>query len=253
MFKNYLKVALRNIIRYKGYSFINIAGMAIGIACCILIFLYVQDELSYDRYHEKSQRTYRVTTRGVVGGNEFDMAISSAPLGATLVRDFPEVIETARFRNFGFPVLRFQDKVFSEERFFGADSTFFDIFTVVFLQGDAKTALTQPNTVVLTRSMANKYFGDENPIGKTLNADNRRDYEITGVVEDVPRNSHFHYDFLGSLATYADSRNTQWISNNYYTYIVLKEGATMEEVEDKIPDLVRKYVGPQIQQALGIS
>ena len=253
MFKNYLKVALRNIIRYKGYSFINIAGMAIGIACCILIFLYVQDELSYDRYHEKSQRTYRVTTRGVVGGNEFDMAISSAPLGATMVREFPEVMETARFRNFGFPVLRYKDKVFSEERFFWTDSTFFDLFTVVFLQGDAKTALTQPNTVVLTRSMANKYFGDENPIGKTLNADNRRDYEITGVVEDVPRNSHFHYDFLGSLATFADSRNTQWISNNYYTYIVLKEGATLEEVEDKIPDLVRKYVGPQIQQAVGFS
>ena len=113
MFKNYLKVALRNILRYKGYSFINIVGMAIGIACCILIFLYVQDELSYDRYHEKSQRTYRVTTRGVVGGNEFDLAISSAPVGATLVRDFPEVVEATRFRNFGFPVLRYKDKVFS--------------------------------------------------------------------------------------------------------------------------------------------
>ena len=116
------------------------------------------------------------------------------------MQEFPEVIQAARFRNFGYPVLRYKDKVFSEELYFPADSTIFEVFAIPFLRGNPKTALTQPNTVVITCSMAKKYFGDENPMGKTLIADNRRDWVVTGVVEDVPPNSHFHYDFL-ALAT----------------------------------------------------
>ncbi len=253
MLQNYFKIAFRNLLRHKGYSLINITGFALGIACCILIMLNVLDELSYDRFNEKSDRTHRVALSGRVGGNDFDIAVSCAPIGFTLVREFPEVEQATRIRNTGFPVIRYEDKVFSEERFWGGDSTFFDVFTTKFIAGTPEDALTKPNTVVLTQSTAQKYFGDENPMGKILNADNRTDWEVTGIVEDFPANSHFHFDFMGSLTTNGDSRSTIWLSNNYYTYIVLKEGAIPEQVEAKFPNLIKKYVGPQIQKIMGAS
>jgi len=253
MFKNYLKIAFRNLIRQKGYSFINITGLAIGIASCLLIFLYVQDELSYDRYNEKADRIYRVCIHGIVGSNEFNQTVTAAPMAQALVNDYPEVEAATRFWNFGYPVLRYKDKVFSEERFFSADSNIFDVFTIPFIEGNPKTALNKPNTLVLTQSMARKYFGDEDPMGKVLNADNRRDYIVTGVVRDVPHNSHFHFDFLASLSTYEVSRSTRWLNNNYLTYIVLRKGISPKLLEKKFPAMVRKYVGPQVQEALGIS
>lgn len=253
MLQNYFKIAFRNLLRHKGYSLINITGFALGIACCILIMLNVLDELSYDRFNEKSDRTHRVALSGRVGGNDFDIAVSCAPIGFTLVREFPEVEQATRIRNTGFPVIRYEDKVFSEERFWGGDSTFFGVFTTKFIAGTPEDALTKPNTVVLTQSTAQKYFGDENPMGKILNADNRTDWEVTGIVEDFPANSHFHFDFMGSLTTNGDSRSTIWLSNNYYTYIVLKEGAIPEQVEAKFPNLIKKYVGPQIQKIMGAS
>ncbi len=253
MIGNYFKIALRNLIRQKGYSFINIAGLAIGVACCILITLYVTDELGYDRHHEKAERVYRIILRGMLGTNEFNQTVTCAPLGETLVCEFPEVEVSTRFRSYGFPVIRYQDKVFSEEKFFWADSSFFDVFTVPFILGNPKTALTQPNTVVLTRSTAKKYFGDENPLGKQMNADNLRDYLVTGVVEDVPHNSHLHFDFLASLMSYAPTLDQTWINNNFCTYIVLRDGADPAKVQSMLPDLVSKYVGPQVQEALGVS
>lgn len=248
-----MKIAFRNLIRQKGYSFINIAGLAIGVTCCILILLYVVDELSYDRYNEKADRIYRVGVKGIVGNHEFNQVITAAPMAAALVRDYPEVIEATRFATFGYPVVRYKDKVFSEEKFYWGDSTFFEVFSIPFWEGDPKTALTKPNTVVITRAMAEKYFGDEDPMGKLLNTDNRRDYLVTGVIENIPQNSHFHFDFMASLESYETSRQQIWLSHNYYTYIVLREGASPENLEAKFPDLVRKYVGPQLQEAAGIS
>jgi putative ABC transport system permease protein len=253
MFKNYLKIAMRNFFKHKGFSFINIFGLAIGIACCLMIVLYVFDEISYDRYHEKSDRIYRVGIDGFVNNMAFNGVVTCSPMAQTLVREFPEVTAATRLRNFGFPVFRYEDKVFSEERVFWVDQSFFDIFTVSFAKGDPKTALAEPNTIVLTRSMALKYFGHEDPLGKSLNADQRRDYLITGVVEDVPPNSHFHYDFLASLSTYEDSRSPIWVSNNYYTYILLRKDASPNALEAKLVELVKQHVGPQIQAAAGIS
>ncbi len=253
MFKNYVKIALRNFLKHKGFSFINIFGLAIGVACCLLIVLYVLDEVSYDQYHEKADQIYRVGILGFVNNNLFHGVVTPSPMAKTLVDEYPEVTAATRLRNFGFPVFRYKDKVFSEERVFWVDQSFFDVFTVHFIKGDPKTALAQPNTIVLTRSMALKYFGDEDPVGKSLNADKRRDYLVTGVVEDVPRNSHFHYDFLAALVTYEASRRPIWVSNNYYTYFVMQEGASPEAFEPKLAELVRKYVGPQIQQAAGIT
>ncbi len=253
MFKNYVKIALRNFVKHRGFSFINIFGLAIGIACCLMIVLYILDEVSYDRYHEKADRIYRVGLQAFVNNNAFDGVVTCAPMAQTLVREFPEVEASTRVRNFGFPVFRYEDKVYSEERVFWVDQDFFDVFTVSFLKGDPKTALIEPLRIVLTRSMALKYFGDEDPLGKHLIADNRRDYLVTGVIEDTPRNSHFHYDFLASLSTYEDSRRPLWVSNNYHTYFVLQKSASPQILEAKLVELVKKYVGPQIQAAAGIS
>lgn len=253
MIKNHLKIGLRSFSKHKGFSFINVFGLGVGIACCLLILLFVVDELSYDRYHEKSDRIFRAGLYGFIGGNEFYGVVTSSPMAQTLVSEYPEVEASTRARNYGFPVFRYKDKIFSEERVFWVDPGFFDVFTVVFLQGDPATALERPETIVLTRSMAQKYFGDEDPMGKSINADQRRDYLVTGVVEDVQKNSHFHYDFLASLSTYEDSRSPVWVSNNFYTYFALKEGTPPEAFEAKLGELVKRYVGPQIQAATGVT
>ncbi len=253
MFKNYLTITLRTILKQKGYSFINVAGLTIGIVCCVLIGLFVQDELSFDSYHAKADQIYRVGVYVTVNNNKSDLATSCAPMARGLIDEFPEVIASTRLRRFGSPVVRYKDTGFSEERWFYADSTFFDVFTVPFIQGNPQNALTEPNTVVITRSMANKYFGTEEPLGKTLNLDKRRDFMVTGVVEDVPRNSHVHYDFLASLTSINDSRNQILISSNYHTYFVLQKSVPAEEFETKLQTLVKKYVHPQVKGALGIT
>ena len=253
MLKNYLKVAVRNFFKHRGFSFINIFGLAVGVACCLTIVLYVLDEISYDRYHDKAEQIYRVGIDGYINNIAFHGVITCSPMAQTLVREFPEVEAATRLRNFGFPVFRYEDKVFSEERVFWVDPSFIDVFTVPFIEGDPRTALTEPNSIILTRSMALKYFGREDPLGRSLNADERRDYLITGVVEDVPHNSHFHYDFLASLSTYDDSRSPIWISNSYYTYVLLRKNASPEAFEAKLVELVKKYVGPQIKVAAGLT
>jgi putative ABC transport system permease protein len=253
MLKNYLKIAVRNFIRHIGFSFINIFGLAVGIACCLLILLFVRDELTFDKHNEKIDRIYRIGLSGFVNNSVFDGVVTPSPMAKALVSEFPEVEAATRLRNFGFPVFRYRDKVFSEERVFWVDASFFDVFTVPFISGDPETALEKPLTIVLTRSMARKYFGDEDPMGKTLNADRRRDYVVTGVVEDPPRNSHFHYDFLAALETYDDSRSPVWVSNSYLTYVLLREDASPRAFAAKMTDLVKTHVAPQIQAAIGIS
>ncbi|NVM57691.1 MAG: ABC transporter permease, partial [Desulfobacterales bacterium] len=166
MFWSYVKITVRNVIRQKLYSGINILGLAIGVATCITIILYVQDELSYDHYHEKADRIYRMAFNAVIGGNEFNAALSAAPVAATLLEEFPEVETTTRIGYIGgYPVLRYGDKVFSEDLHTAADSSIFDVFDIPFIIGNPKTALTEPNSLVLTESTARRYFGDENPIG----------------------------------------------------------------------------------------
>ena len=224
MLKNYLRVALRNLRNHKAYSFINIIGLAVGIACCIAILLYVRDELSYDRFNRNADRIYRPAVLGAINGHEINGAMSPAVMGPTIAHDIPDVVLYTRLFKGGPPVMRYQDKTFSEDRFFWADSTFFEVFTFPFIAGNPRTALSQPNTVVITESTARRYFGSENPIGKFLNMDKQNDFSVTGVIKDVPHNSHFHPDFIGSLTSGQDSRNPTWLSNNYYTYFLFREG-----------------------------
>ena len=251
MFKNYLTVALRNLRKHKGYSLLNLAGLALGMTCCLLIMLYVQDELSYDRFHPKAERIYRVVLDAGIGGQFIKAANTAAPMAATLVAEVPEVEAAARFWRSGRVLLGYENNRFYEENFLWADSSAFAVFGFPLLQGDARTALAQPNTVVLTSEMARKYFGVENPVGKILRYDNRLDLKITGVLQDVPRNSHLRFDFLGAMVSRQESQSPIWISNNYYTYLLLREGATPQQLEAKFPALVKKYVAPQIERAIG--
>lgn len=253
MLKNYFKTTIRNLLKSRGFSFINVFGLATGLACCILIMLFVVDELSYDRYHENADRIYRMANRGVVNNNLDLTARSSPPLGEVLKNEFPEVEAVTRMRNYGYPVFRYMDHVFSEERVFWTDPAFFKVFSVQFIKGDAETALNRPDALVLTQSMATKYFGDEDPIGKTINTDNVRDLTVTAVVEDVPRNSHFHFDFLESIVGRRDVQSPVWYFNDYYTYVLLRENASSEDLEEKLFETVKQHVGPQIQGVLGIS
>ncbi len=253
MLKNYLFVALRNLRKYKSFSLINIFGLAIGVACCIAIFLFIRNELSYDRFNKRADQIYRIHFHAFFNGKDVNLAVSSAPLEPALLRDFPEVISATRIAKLGFPVLRYKDKAFSEERFLWADSTFFNVFTVHFLEGNPNTALTQPNTVVITKAMAEKYFGSKDAMGKTLNMDRKNDYVITGVVDGFPDNSHFQFDFLGSLTTLPDSRNQTWLSNNYYTYALLSKGTNPSEFEKKMNADLRGYIGNQIKSATGLT
>ncbi len=254
MLKNYITTAFRNLIKHKSYSLINISGLAIGVMAFILIMLYVRDELSYDRYSPDAERIYRVATRGVMQGGEFNMAVSPAPVGAAFVNEIPGVLRSTRVRNFGYPVIRYEDKVFSEELWFTADSTFFDVFGIELIKGNKKTALTEPNTVVITQTTAERYFGSDDPIGKVFTSDQQRDYVVTGLVEDPPHNTHFHYDFLASLMSYPGAANDPiWVSNNFYTYILLDPNTSTEQVEAEFPGMILKYAGPQIEQFMGVS
>ena len=193
------------------------------------------------------------TLMHLLNNKDINLATSSAPLEPTLINDFPEVVAATRIINFGFPVLRYHDKTFSEEKFYSVDSTFFNVFTLHFIEGNPKTALTQPNTVVITKQMAEKYFGSEDPMGKILKADHRSDYIVTGVVDRFPENSHFQFDFLASLTTSDDSRDEAWFNNNYYTYVVLRKGSNPEEFEEKFNKDIRKYIAPQLKNATGLS
>ncbi len=253
MFKNYLKAALRNMRLHKGLSFITISGFAAGLACCILITLFTIDQLGFDRYHDKAERIYRIGITASLNNKTFNGPVSCAPLAETVKREIPEVEDIVRFfgGGRGAPVVRYKDKVFSEERFYWADLTFFGVFSTPFIKGDPRTALSQANNVVLTLSMARKYFGSEDPLGKTINTDNRRDLVVTGVVPDVPRQSHFHYDFIGPLAVFESSRSTSWIGNNFYTYLTLRPGASAAFAEAKIQEIVRRNAGPQFEKMFG--
>ncbi|MEP7257212.1 MAG: ABC transporter permease [Flavitalea sp.] len=254
MIKNYIKIAFRNLWRHKGFSFINIFGLAIGIATCIIIMLFVQYELSYDKYNKKADRIVRVVFRGQVKGERMNEANVFPPVAQTLLKDFPEVQEATRMSYGGSPMVSYGDKTFKENSIVYVDPNFFKIFTLPLLQGDINTALSSPNTMVITSALAIKYFGGENPIGKILTFKSlNTSYKITGVIDKVPDNSHFHFEMFGTMIGNPDALSTSWMSSNFYTYLVLPEGYNYKRLEAKLPGVVNKYMEPQLQHAMGIS
>lgn len=249
MIKNYLKVAIRNIIKHKGFSIINIVGLAIGIACSILILLFVAHELSYDKFHEKAERIHRIAVRASVGDTKIRQTYSSSATFKKLLEDFPEIEVAVKFLRLGRTPINLGEKTFFESRFFAVDSTFFDVFTIPLIHGNPKTVLANPNTMVISKNTALKYFGGTDAVGKILRADfsydpGSIDFEITGVSENVPANSHFHYDLLVSSATFPTYINDPgWSSNNFISYVVLKEGTSSEWFDAKLKEFTRKHMG----------
>ena len=257
MFTNYLKITIRNILKYKIYSFISIFGLSIGLASCMLILLFVLHELSFDHFHEKADRIYRIGMNYHIGTIHYDVAMTPSILAESLERTFPEVITSTRlFTNMyrgEFTYVKYKDRQFREEKFFYADSTFFDVFTVPLLTGDFKAALKHPNSVILTPPMVSKYFGDENPMGKLIKLEDGRLYKVTGIMQPLPSNSHFECDFLASFSSIPKSRDPEWYDFAVYTYIILEENASVERLDAKLPEFSRKYYEPIVQKIMGIN
>ncbi len=253
MYKSYLKTILRNLLKNKIFSFVNITGLAIGVACFIIIALFVTDELGYDSYNTNAGRIFRINSHYKIGGNRFNLANSPVPLAGVLQSEYPEIQKTTRmFRGENIYVKK-DDEFIKEENFFYADSTMFDVFTINFVRGNPSTALLQPNSVVLTTKAAEKYFSSANPVGRRITLSNGQDFQVTGVVKPVPSNSHFEFDFLASYSSLPESKQTSWFGHFVHTYVLTNKNITAEQLNDKISSVTEKHTGPIIQAAFGLS
>lgn len=255
MFVNYLKTAIRILLRQKSYSIINIGGLAIGMSVCILILSYVFFEKSYDKFHEKADQIYRIGLNATVGGNTMNLAVTSAPMGEALRQDFPEVLANTRLsNNGGTQEIRIGDKVFLQDDIMFADSSFFDIFSFKITQGNKNEVLLQPKSVVLTESIAWKFFGNNNPIGETLRVNDRNTYTITGVMEDVPANSQIQFKMIMSMDI-RDPESPFYGSNNWgtismYSYVLLDKNADYLKLQEKFDDFKVRHTQPLIDMGV---
>lgn len=254
MFKNLIIHSLRSFKRQRVYLIINILGLSIGIACSLLIAIYVIDEASFDSYNVKKERIFRLILNGKIGGQEITAAVTSSPMGPIMAKEFPEVEDFLRMAERGPAVIEYNNQTFTEEHVIEADSSFFNFFTIHVLKGDAKNLLNAPRKAVLSETIAKKIFGNENPIDKTIKIDSDTiRYTISGVMADTPGNSHFEANIILSFMTDPYSKSPVWLSNSLSTYILLKPNSNFATVEGKLPDLVKKYVGPEMKQLMGIS
>lgn len=253
MIKNYLKTAYRTLKKNVGFTAINVFGLALGLATCMLIVFYVVDELSYDKYNTKADRIYRADMQIKFGGLDQAYASSPSSLGIVFKKDYPEVESSCRFLPRGGFNVKKGTQTIHEDKMVFADSTLFDVFTLPMVAGDPKHALVEPNTVVITETTAKRYFNTVQAVGKTFTFDDKLLYKITGVIKDLPKQSHFHYDFFLSMASKEESRDNAWFSNNFNTYVLLKPGADVKQFEAKFPELMRKNAGPQLQDILHLT
>ncbi len=249
MLKNYLKIALRNLARHKGYAFINIMGLAVGIAASVLVMLYVVDELGYDRFHANADRIHRITADWSNKGDSKIHQLGTPWILAKTIRDkYPQVEALTQLTGpLGDVVLRKGELALKETEVFAADASFFDVFSFPLVKGDPRTALRDPNTIVLSESLAAKVFGQDDPLGKTIEAQvtgQRTPQRVTGVTRDVPRNSHFRFEMLVSLSTVFPTPSTGWTNNNHVTYLLLAKGVTRAQMEEKLVEIDRvEYEG----------
>ena len=251
MFTNSYKVTVRNFRRQKLYSSINLLGLAVGMACCILILSYVHFEISYDKFHERADRIYRLTMDGELAGQPFNLASSNGAIGPSLRDILPEIEDVVRFRRKYRSSVAYQEKLFFEERIHWADASVFEVFSFPLVSGSPKEVLRAPYTAVLTEETARKYFGSDDPMGKILKIDNQIDYTVTGIVENVPENSHIDFDILLSFKTLEvvyPERFTRWMGDfDNWTYLLLQEGANPRAVEEKCLPLIDENMGRVIK------
>jgi putative ABC transport system permease protein len=217
--------------------------------------LFVQHEWSFDRYNEKADRMVRVVFRGTVEGGKLNEANVMPPTAQTLKADYPEVEDATRIRDYGRPRLIYDNRSFNEDAFAFVDSNFFEVFTLPLLKGDPKTALLQPNTIVISTAVAKKYFGNEDPIGKVISFKDGRNAacKVTGLFDKIPDNSHFHFDVFASMAGLEAARSNSWMTSDFYTYLVLRPGYDYKKLEAKLPQVVEKYMSPQLFKAIGLT
>ena len=243
MFSHLFKIAFRNILRQKGYSFINIAGLAIGLSFSILVLLWIQNELSYDTYHKNIENIYQIEENQYYSGERFHVNVTPFVSGPVLKDEIPEILEAARYMPWlGEMFVRHGDKTFSENNIVAADPSFFKIFTYKFIQGNKETALNNANSIVIDEEMAQKYFGNENPVGKTLTINNAFDFEVTGVMEKVPTNSTYTFNMvfpftdLKAIDLWSDS----WGSNSIFTFVDLQPGSSIPDVNKKMTEILKR-------------
>jgi putative ABC transport system permease protein len=251
---NLIKFSLRALNRHKSYLFINMAGLSIGIACSLIIALYIIHELSYDQFNDKRARIFRLVVHGTIGDRELNYAFTSAPMGPTMLQELPEIEDFVRINSLNAPTVKYSDKKYIENSFIESDSSFFNIFSIPLIAGNKKTVLTKPHSLVLSKSTAKKIFGNNDPVDKLLKVGNDETYyRITGIMEDIPETSHLRANMIGSFITNPNSRDTYWANNNYLTYVLLKPGTKPEMVNSKMPGMIRKYMGVLVQNSFGIS
>ncbi|MCB0568116.1 MAG: ABC transporter permease, partial [Phaeodactylibacter sp.] len=254
MFPNYLKIAIRHIRQNGHISLINIAGLAIGIATCLVIMLFVQHELSFDRYNEKAGRIVRVTFNADIQGEKINEATVMPPVAQTLKTAFPEVEDATRLRYIGKPLLEMNGEMYRDVAVSYADANVFDVFTFPLLEGRAASALSQPHTAVISEAIAERFFGKQPAIGKTLTFIGwDTPYQVTGVMKNIPETSHFHLDILASMAGLPEAQSPTWMNSNFYTYLLLAKGADHRQLEGKLPAIIEKHLGPQLKEGLGMS
>jgi len=253
MIRNYIKTAFRSLMKNKGFTIINVLGLALGLATCLLIVFYVFDELSYDRYNEKVDRIYRVNDDIKFGGNTNSYAVSPAPMAAAMKADFPEIEQTVRFREKGGNQVKKGNQNIQEDMMIYADPTIFEVFTLPMIEGSPATALTEPHSVVITEQIAQKYFNKTNVVGQVLTFNDTTQYKITGVVKNIPHQSHFRFDFFLSMPTLAEAKDIAWFDSNFNTYLLLKPGTDSKKLEARFNDFYKRHAGAQLENILHLN
>ncbi|GGX11636.1 ABC transporter permease [Aquimarina muelleri] len=255
MFKNHIKIAWRTLLKHKSLFAINSIGLAIGIATALIIALFVIDEFSYDRFHKKAEQIVRVVFNAKINGEEIKEAVVMAPVGQTLKNEFPEVVQTTRIRNIGNSKITYQNSSYRNSTLAYVDPNFLEVFTLPIIKGNTIAPLQKPNTLVVTKKQAKRYFGSTDAaIGKMVSLNNEEAvYEVTAVIEEMPKNSHFHFDILASMNSREDAQSTSWTNSNFHTYLVLQKDYDYKLLEAKLPQILKKYMGPQVQEELGVS
>lgn len=254
MFRNFYFTTIRNLARHKSYFVINVSGLAIGIASFAFISMYIINELSYDRFHADHERIYRANTKALIRGQVNDDADSSAPLVTTMLEKYPEVIVGTRVHRSGQLLIGKEEKRINEEGVLFADENFFKVFDFELVKGNSETALENPRSMILTESFAKKYFAEEDPIGQVITVDEDSIfYEITGVIKDVPPNSHIQFDMLGSLSSTSHYNSTRWIGSAVHSYVKLSEGTDADELAATMKELFYLHMAPEIEYYTGLT
>jgi len=247
MLKNYLKIAVRNLLKHKAYSFINIAGLALGMACCMVLILFIQHEFSYDRHHQHAEQIYRMNTRSVIFGREILWTYTQNAFARTLKQDYPEVLHASRFGRSQNVNLRLNENIVKETNFYWADQDILDIFTFDILRGNKAELLKNPESVIITDEIAQKYFREVNPIGQIFYMDTTA-YHVTGVMKAQPATSHFHANFIASYNTFPENSQPEWFSFGTRTYFRLQEGVSGKAFAAKLPGFIERHFGARARE-----